>query len=34
LPTDTTRTAILGCGYVLFVGAALWIATSPVTVAV
>jgi hypothetical protein len=34
LRTDTARTAILGCGYALFIGAAIWIATSPVSVSV
>lgn len=34
LRTDTARTAILGCGYALFLGAAIWVATSPVSVSV
>jgi hypothetical protein len=34
LRTDAVRTAILGCGYFLFVAAAIWIATSPVSVSV
>ncbi len=34
LRTDAVRTAILACGYVLFVGAAIWVATSPVSVSV
>jgi len=34
LRTDAARTAILGCGYFLFVGAAIWVATSPVSVSV
>ena len=34
LRTDSARVAILGCGYAIFVGAAIWIATSPVSVSV
>jgi hypothetical protein len=34
LRTDAARTAILGCGYLMFLGAAIWVATSPVSVSV
>jgi hypothetical protein len=34
LRTETARTAVLGTGYVCFTGAAIWIATSPVSVSV
>ncbi len=34
LRDQSTRIAVLGMGYVLFAGAAIWIATFPVTVSV
>ena len=34
LRSDSARIAILGCGYVVFVAATIWIATSPVSVSV